>query len=1096
MPKRTDLQSILLIGSGPIVIGQACEFDYSGTQACKALKEEGYRVILVNSNPATIMTDPDFADRTYIEPLTRPVLEKIIERERPDALLPTIGGQTGLNLAIDLAEGGILDRYGVELIGARLPAIKKAEDRDLFKAAMERIGLDLPRSGCIHSLEEAAVLRETLGLPVIIRPSRTLGGAGGGIVQTPQEFQTIVEWGLHASPTHEVLIEESIAGWKEFELEVMRDTQDNVVIICSIENFDPLGVHTGDSITVAPAQTLTDKEYQLMRDAALRIIREIGVDTGGSNIQFAVHPETGRLVVIEMNPRVSRSSALASKATGFPIAKIAAKLAVGYTLDEIPNDITRETPASFEPTLDYVVVKLPRFTFDKFPQARDLLGPQMKSVGEAMSIGRTFKEALQKALRSLEIDSYGFESTFRLGSEQAGGSVAPSREAILASLQTPNAQRLWFVAEALRLGMGVDELYQLSKIDPWFLDNIAQILECEKEIQRAKGPEETTGVVAQPTEGVAALPPSLLRRAKQMGFSDVRLGRLLGVSEDAVRAERERLGVIPVYKTVDTCAAEFVAHTPYLYSTYEGEDESQPTDRKKVVILGGGPNRIGQGIEFDYCCVHAAFALKEDGFEAIMVNCNPETVSTDYDTSDKLYFEPLTLEDVLSIVQREQPHGVIVQFGGQTPLKLAVPLERAGVPILGTPPDAIDRAEDRERFKRMLERLDLRQPANGTARSVEEAVVIAQDIAYPVLVRPSYVLGGRAMELVYDEASLRRYMREAVSVSAERPVLIDKFLDDATEVDVDALSDGRAVVIGGIMEHIELAGIHSGDSACSLPPRSLSAAVQSEIRRQTTLLAQELGVVGLMNIQFAVKEQQVFLIEVNPRASRTVPFVSKAIGIPLAKIAARVMAGKTLDELGFTQEVIPAHVNVKEAVFPFIKFPGVDTILGPEMKSTGEVMGVDQSFAMAFVKAQFAAGNILPETGTVFLSVRDRDKPATLPIARQLAENGFSMVATRGTCAFLRQHGLSVELVNKVLEGSPHIVDALQAGAIDLVINTTEGAQSIKDSFSIRRSSLECQVPYFTTVAGAEAAVEGIARLKQGLLGVCPLQAYHGEEHG
>ncbi len=1096
MPKRTDLQSILLIGSGPIVIGQACEFDYSGTQACKALKEEGYRVILVNSNPATIMTDPDFADRTYIEPLTRPVLEKIIERERPDALLPTIGGQTGLNLAIDLAEGGILDRYGVELIGARLPAIKKAEDRDLFKAAMERIGLDLPRSGCIHSLEEAAVLRETLGLPVIIRPSRTLGGAGGGIVQTPQEFQTIVEWGLQASPTHEVLIEESIAGWKEFELEVMRDTQDNVVIICSIENFDPLGVHTGDSITVAPAQTLTDKEYQLMRDAALRIIREIGVDTGGSNIQFAVHPETGRLVVIEMNPRVSRSSALASKATGFPIAKIAAKLAVGYTLDEIPNDITRETPASFEPTLDYVVVKLPRFTFDKFPQARDLLGPQMKSVGEAMSIGRTFKEALQKALRSLEIDSYGFESTLRLGSEQAGGSVETPRDAILASLQTPNAQRLWFVAEALRLGMGVDELYQLSKIDPWFLDNIAQILECEKEIQRAKGPEETSGGGAQPTEGVAALPPGLLRRAKQMGFSDVRLGRLLGVSEDAVRAERERLGVIPVYKTVDTCAAEFVAHTPYLYSTYEGEDESQPTDRKKVVILGGGPNRIGQGIEFDYCCVHAAFALKEDGFEAIMVNCNPETVSTDYDTSDKLYFEPLTLEDVLNIVQREQPHGVIVQFGGQTPLKLAVPLERAGVPILGTPPDAIDRAEDRERFKRMLERLDLRQPANGTARSVEEAVVIAQDIAYPVLVRPSYVLGGRAMELVYDEASLRRYMREAVSVSAERPVLIDKFLDDATEVDVDALSDGRAVVIGGIMEHIELAGIHSGDSACSLPPRSLSAAVQSEIRRQTTLLAQELGVVGLMNIQFAVKEQQVFLIEVNPRASRTVPFVSKAIGIPLAKIAARVMAGKTLDELGFTQEVIPAHVNVKEAVFPFIKFPGVDTILGPEMKSTGEVMGVDQSFAMAFVKAQFAAGNILPETGTVFLSVRDRDKPATLPIARQLAENGFSMVATRGTCAFLRQHGLSVELVNKVLEGSPHIVDALQAGAIDLVINTTEGAQSIKDSFSIRRSSLECQVPYFTTVAGAEAAVEGIARLKQGLLGVCPLQAYHGEEHG
>ncbi len=1081
MPKRTDLHSILLIGSGPIVIGQACEFDYSGTQACKALKEEGYRVILVNSNPATIMTDPDFADRTYIEPLTRPVLEKIIERERPDALLPTIGGQTGLNLAIDLAEGGILDRYDVELIGAKLPAIKKAEDRNLFKAAMERIGLDLPRSGYIHSLAEAYALRETLGLPLIIRPSRTLGGAGGGIVQTSQEFQAIVEWGLQASPTHEVLVEESIAGWKEFELEVMRDTQDNVVIICSIENFDPLGVHTGDSITVAPAQTLTDKEYQLMRDAALRIIREIGVDTGGSNIQFAVHPETGRLVVIEMNPRVSRSSALASKATGFPIAKIAAKLAVGYTLDEIPNDITRETPASFEPTIDYVVVKVPRFTFDKFPQTRDLLGPQMKSVGEAMSIGRTFKEALQKALRSLEIDSYGFEST--------NGSVEAPLDAMRASLQTPNAHRLWSVAEAVRLGMSVDELYQLSKIDPWFLDNIVQIIECEREVQQAREPQEDA---AQPAGVVAALPPGLLRRAKQMGFSDVHLSRLLGVSEGDVRAERERLDVIPVYKTVDTCAAEFVAHTPYLYSTYEGEDESQPTDRKKVIILGGGPNRIGQGIEFDYCCVHAAFALKEDGFEAIMVNCNPETVSTDYDTSDKLYFEPLTLEDVLSIVRREQPYGVIVQFGGQTPLKLAVPLEQAGVSILGTPPDAIDRAEDRERFKLLLERLGLRQPANGTARSVEEAVAIAQDIAYPVLVRPSYVLGGRAMELVYDEASLRRYMREAVSVSAERPVLIDKFLDDATEVDVDALSDGQQVVVGGIMEHIELAGVHSGDSACSLPPRSLSAAVQNEIRRQTTLLAQELGVVGLMNIQFAVKEQQVFLIEVNPRASRTVPFVSKSIGIPLAKIAARVMAGKTLDELGFTQEVIPEHVNVKESVFPFIKFPGVDTILGPEMKSTGEVMGVDQSFAMAFAKAQFAAGNILPEAGTAFISVRDRDKPATLPIARQLVENGFSLMATRGTCAFLQQHGLPVEMVNKVLEGSPHIVDALQASSIDLVINTTEGAQSIQDSFSIRRSALECQVPYFTTVAGAGAAVEGIARLKQGLLGVCPLQEYHG----
>ena len=1076
MPKRTDLHSILLIGSGPIVIGQACEFDYAGTQACKALKEEGYRVVLVNSNPATIMTDPDFADRTYIEPLTLPILEKIIEKERPDALLPTVGGQTGLNLAIDLAEAGILDRYEVEMIGAKLPAIKKAEDRDLFKTSMERIGLDLPKSGCIHSLQEAELLLDQLGLPLIVRPSRTLGGAGGGIVESREEFQGIVEWGLKASPTHEVLIEESIAGWKEFELEVMRDVKDNVVIICSIENFDPLGVHTGDSITVAPAQTLTDKEYQIMRDAALRIIREIGVDTGGSNIQFAVQPETGRLVVIEMNPRVSRSSALASKATGFPIAKIAAKLAVGYTLDEISNDITRETPASFEPTIDYVVVKVPRFTFDKFPQTLDSLGPQMKSVGEAMSIGRTFKEALQKALRSLEIDSYGFETT--------NGGIETSLDSIRKRLQTPNAQLLWYVAEALRMGMDVDELYQVSRIDPWFLDNIAQIIAFEKEVQSSKSQVESRS-----SELIA---PSLLRRAKQMGFSDVRLGRLLGVTEDAVRAVREQLDIIPVYKTVDTCAAEFVAHTPYLYSTYEEEDESQPTERKKVMILGGGPNRIGQGIEFDYCCVHAAFALKENGFETIMVNCNPETVSTDYDTSDKLYFEPLTLEDVLSIVRREKPFGVIVQFGGQTPLKLAIPLERAGVPILGTTPDAIDRAEDRERFKDMLEQLGLRQPANGTARSVEAAVAIAQDISYPVLVRPSYVLGGRAMEIVYDEASLRRYMREAVSASEKRPVLVDKFLDDATEIDVDALSDGQTVVIGGIMEHIELAGVHSGDSACSLPPRTLSSTVQAEIRRQATLLAQELGVVGLMNIQFAVQDNTVFLIEVNPRASRTVPFVSKATGIPLAKMAARVMAGKTLDELGFTQEVIPKHVSVKEAVFPFIKFPGVDTVLGPEMKSTGEVMGVDYSFAMAFAKAQIAAGTLLPETGQVFLSVRGRDKPVTLAIAKQLAANGFSLIATRGTATYLQNASLTVEVVNKVLEGSPHIVDALQAGSIALVINTTEGAQSLKDSFSIRRNALEYQVPYFTTIAGAEAAVEGIVRLKQGLLGVCPLQEYHG----
>ena len=1085
MPKRADLHSILLIGSGPIVIGQACEFDYSGTQACKALKEEGFRVVLVNSNPATIMTDPDFADRTYVEPLTRPVLEKIIAAERPDALLPTIGGQTGLNLAIELAEAGVLDRYGVELIGARLPAIKKAEDRDLFKAAMQRIGLDLPRSGYARSLADARALRAELGLPLIVRPSRTLGGMGGGIVQSADEFERVVDWGLQASPTHEVLVEESIAGWKEFELEVMRDTRDNVVIVCSIENFDPLGVHTGDSITVAPAQTLTDKEYQLLRDAALRIIREIGVDTGGSNIQFAVHPDTGRLVVIEMNPRVSRSSALASKATGFPIAKIAAKLAVGYRLDEIPNDITRETPASFEPTIDYVVVKLPRFTFDKFPQARDLLGPQMKSVGEAMAIGRTFKEALHKALRSLEIDRAGFTP--------AAGEPEARLAALRESLAVPHAGRLWAVADALRLGMDVDELSERTRIDPWFLGNVAQIIDCETAIERAAaaGREADPGAAADPAALVRGLPAGLLPRAKRMGFSDARLGQLLGVDEDAVRAERERTGLVPVYKTVDTCAAEFVAHTPYLYSTYEGEDESAPTGRQKIVILGGGPNRIGQGIEFDYCCVHAAFALKEDGCEAIMVNCNPETVSTDYDTSDKLYFEPLTLEDVLHVVHRERPAGVIVQFGGQTPLKLAVPLERAGVPILGTPPDAIDRAEDRERFQRMSERLGLRQPDGGTARTTDEAAAVAHRVGYPVLVRPSYVLGGRAMEIVYDEASLRRYVREAVSVSARRPVLIDKFLDDATEVDVDALSDGRQVVVGGIMEHIELAGVHSGDSACSLPPRSLPDAVQDEIRRQTRLLALELGVVGLLNVQFAVRDDAVFLIEVNPRASRTVPFVSKAIGVPLAKLAARVMAGKTLDEVGFTHEVVPPHVSVKEAVFPFIKFPGVDTLLGPEMKSTGEVMGIDRAFAMAFAKAQIAAGNTLPAAGTAFLSVRDRDKPATRAVAERLAEAGFSLLATRGTAAFLRRAGLSVEIVNKVLEGSPHVVDAVRAGRIALVVNTTDGARSIRDSFSIRRSALECQVPYFTTMAGARAAVEGIVRLKQGLLDVRPLQEYN-----
>ncbi len=1090
MPKRTDIKSILLIGSGPIVIGQACEFDYSGTQACKALKEEGFRIILVNSNPATIMTDPGFADRTYVEPLTPEILDKIIAQEQPDALLPTIGGQTALNLTMDLAESGILSRYGVELIGAKLQAIKKAEDRNLFKAVMERIGLDLPRSGYAHSRHEAEEVLHSIHLPVIIRPSRTLGGTGGSIATTSKEFAEYVAWGLEASPSHEILIEESIVGWKEFELEVMRDSKDNVVIVCSIENFDPMGVHTGDSITVAPAQTLTDKEYQIMRDAAIRIIREIGVDTGGSNIQFAVHPETGRLVVIEMNPRVSRSSALASKATGFPIAKIAAKLAVGYTLDEIPNDITRETPACFEPTIDYVVVKIPRFTFEKFPQAADVLGPQMKSVGEVMAIGRTFKEALQKAIRSLEIGSYGLEEKIRRRQkteiELRDSNRTPYSQLSLSDatevrkrLQVPNAQRLWFLADALYLGVSVEELYDLTRIDPWFLENLRQIVEFEERVQCLK---------EQP------LTPDLLCEAKRMGFSDVRLGQLLGCTEAWVRCQREAWGILPVYKTVDTCGAEFAAYTPYLYSTYEGENEAQPSARRKMVILGGGPNRIGQGIEFDYCCVHAAFALKEEGYEVIMVNCNPETVSTDYDTSDKLYFEPLTLEDVLSIIWKENPEGVIVQFGGQTPLKLAVPLERTGVRILGTSPDSIDRAEDRERFKELLERLKLLQPPNGIARSPEVAISIACEIGYPVLIRPSYVLGGRAMEIVYDEESLRRYMREAVDASPEYPVLIDKFLDDAIEVDVDAVSDGETVVIGGIMEHIERAGVHSGDSSCSLPPRSLGQEIKGEIRRQTTALARELNVVGLMNVQFAVKESVVYILEVNPRASRTVPFVSKATGVSLAKVAAKTMAGRKLGELGLLQEVVPAHISVKEAVFPFIKFPGVDTILGPEMKSTGEVMGVDASFGVAFAKAQMAANALLPVKGKAFLSVRDEDKAAAIPVARRLARSGFTLVATRGTAAYLAQTGIEVEVINKVLEGGPHIVDAIRAGEIALVINTPEGASSVKDSFSIRRSALECQVPYFTTMAGAEAAAEGIELLCQGEIAVKPLQEHHSKQ--
>jgi carbamoyl-phosphate synthase large subunit len=1072
MPKRTDITSILLIGSGPIIIGQACEFDYSGTQALKALKEEGYRVILVNSNPATIMTDPGFADRTYIEPITTDIVEKIIQKERPDVLLPTLGGQTALNLAIDLAERGTLDRYGVEMIGAKVDSIKKAEDRDLFKEAMRRAGLDLPRSGYARSMRDAMRIQKRLNFPVIIRASRTLGGSGGNFAFGPEDFRDVVQTGLDISPVHEVLIEESVLGWKEFELEVMRDHKDNVVIICSIENFDAMGVHTGDSITVAPAQTLTDKEYQIMRDAALRVIREIGVDTGGSNIQFAVNPTDGRMVVIEMNPRVSRSSALASKATGFPIAKIAAKLAIGYTLDEIPNDITRETPACFEPTIDYVVVKVPRFTFEKFPQARDLLTPQMKSVGEAMAIGRTFKESLQKAMRSLEIGSYGFESKVN-SSDNRRDALQMIRE----KLQHPNAQRLWYIGDAFRWGMCTDEIYQLSGIDPWFLEKIREIIATENDIRGWRG---KTGEIGR----------ELLRSWKQMGFADFRLAALTDDSEREIRKLRKEKGIDAVFCSVDTCGAEFAAFTPYLYSTYEGEDESKPTQRKKIMILGGGPNRIGQGIEFDYCCVHAAFALKEENYETIMVNCNPETVSTDYDTSDKLYFEPLTLEEVLNIVERENPDGVIVQFGGQTPLKLALALERAGVKIIGTSPDSIDLAEDRERFAQLLYHLGIKQPENGIARSYEEAFKIAERLGYPILVRPSYVLGGRAMEIVYDGDALRHYMTHAVSASPEHPVLIDKFLDDAIEIDVDALGDGEEVVIGGIMEHIERAGVHSGDSACSLPPKSINEAVKNEIRRHTVALGKALNVRGLMNVQFAVQGTNVFVLEVNPRASRTVPFVSKAIGVPLAKVAARVMVGRRLKELGLTGEIVPKHVSVKEAVFPFNKFPGVDTLLGPEMKSTGEVMGIDVSFGLAFAKAQLGGGMRLPRSGKVFISVRDEDKKPVTAAAEKLHRTGFQIVATRGTAAYFAARGIPAEVVNKVQEGRPHIADQIKNGEIAMVINTPTDAHSQADSYQLRRCALDYQIPYFTTIAGAEAAAEGIEYLKQREFDVQALQDY------
>ena len=1069
MPRRDDIHTILVIGSGPIVIGQACEFDYSGTQACKALREEGYRVVLVNSNPATIMTDPEMADRTYVEPMTVASVEQIIAAEKPDALLPTIGGQTALNLAIALAEAGVLEKYGVQLIGASLEAIHKAEDRQLFRAAMEKIGLVMPASGIATTVAEAREILLRTKLPAIISPSFTMGGSGGGICERDQDFDRMVQWALDQSPTSQILIQQSVVGWKEFELEVMRDNADNVVIICSIENFDPMGVHTGDSITVAPAQTLTDREYQEMRNAAIAIMREIGVDTGGSNVQFGVNPETGALIVIEMNPRVSRSSALASKATGFPIAKIAAKLAVGYSLDELRNDITRVTPASFEPTIDYVVTKIPRFTFEKFPDTDSELTTQMKSVGEAMAIGRTFKESFQKAIRSLEIGHSGFEPP-----------VIPEGEAGLAELASlidhPRAERPWALAEAFRRGATVEELYRRTKIDRWFLRNLEEIVQAE--VRLAALPKD---------ERVAWLRP-----AKQLGFSDRRIGSLWGETEAAVRSLRHQHGIRPVYKRVDTCAAEFVASTPYLYSTYEDECEAEPTGRKKVMILGGGPNRIGQGIEFDYCCVHAVFALRDAGFETIMVNCNPETVSTDYDTSDRLYFEPLTLEDVLEIVEKEKPWGVVVQFGGQTPLKLAVALEEAGVPIIGTPPDAIDRAEDRERFEALLESLGLERPAGDVARSAAEAERIAARIGYPVLVRPSYVLGGRAMQIVQDVEGLRRYMQFAVRASEAHPVLVDRFLADAIEVDVDAICDGERVVVGGIMEHIEEAGIHSGDSACSLPPYSLSKDATGKIVEATRKLALAIGVRGLMNVQYAVKDGHVYVIEVNPRASRTVPFVSKAIGVPLAKLAALVMAGRSLASLGFTEEIVPRHFSVKEAVFPFVKFPGVDVLLGPEMKSTGEVMGIDSDFGRAFAKAQIQAGNSLPTEGTVLVSVREEERERLRGPIEKLVAAGFRVVATRGTASALREMGIEAEAVNKVHEGSPHTADRISSGEVTLVINTVgPDPQAVEDSKSLRRAALLRRVPYCTTLAAARASADAIVALRAERIGVRSLQEIH-----
>jgi len=1068
MPKRTDINSILVIGAGPIVIGQACEFDYSGTQACKALRKDGYRIVLVNSNPATIMTDPDTADATYIEPVRWQTVEKIIAQEKPDAILPTMGGQTALNCALDLAREGVLERYGVKLIGASERAIEMAEDREKFREAMTRIGLASPKSFVCHSLDEAERAQQQLGFPTVIRPSFTLGGTGGGIAFNREEFAEIVTRGLDASPTHEVLIEESVLGWKEYEMEVVRDRSDNCIIICSIENLDPMGIHTGDSITVAPAQTLTDKEYQLLRNASIAVLREIGVETGGSNVQFAINPDDGRMVVIEMNPRVSRSSALASKATGFPIAKVAAKLAVGYTLDELANEITGgATPASFEPTIDYVVTKIPRFTFEKFPQAQDRLTTQMKSVGEVMAMGRSFQESFQKALRGLETGTMGLDEKFKPGEKL-------DQAKLVRELSVAGSERIWFVGDAFRHGMSLEEVLQLTRIDPWFL---AQIEDLVREEQAIAG------------RGLAALDGEVLRRLKRKGFADARLARLIGASEAEVRRERHARGIRPVYKRVDSCAAEFDATTAYLYSTYEDECEARPSEREKIVILGGGPNRIGQGIEFDYCCVQAAYAMQEAGYESIMVNCNPETVSTDYDTADRLYFEPLTLEDVLEIVELERPKGVIVQFGGQTPLKLARALAAAGVPIIGTSPDSIDLAEDRERFQQFLSKVGLLQPPNRTARSPEAALAAAAEIGYPLVVRPSYVLGGRAMEIVYNEEALSTYMRQAVQVSNDSPVLLDRYLDHAIEVDVDALCDGRQVLIGGIMEHIEQAGIHSGDSACALPPHTLSAATQDALREQIVTMALGLGVVGLMNTQFAIQDEKIYVLEVNPRASRTVPFVSKATGLPLAKLAAKCMVGLSLADQQATRERVPDYYSVKEAVFPFAKFPGVDPLLGPEMKSTGEVMGVGATFGEAFAKSQQAAGMTLPAGGTAFISVREADKPAAVELARKLAAAGFRLVATRGTARMLTAAGIDCQTVNKVLEGQPHVVDMIKNGDIDFIVNTTEGEQAIADSFTIRRSALQHKIAYTTTMAGATAAVMALA--EQGEERVRRLQTLH-----